>query len=242
VNLDLVLIPAGRFRMGSPDHQESPSDNEPQHWVMITHPFYIGKYEVTQEQWEKLMGKNPSTLKGPKYPVEHVNWNDCQQFLKKLNEIELRTSIFPNGHEGAERTGSFRLPTEAEWEWACRAGTRTWFCFGDSVASLGEFAWYRGNSGDITHRVGEKKPNAWGLYDLHGNVWEWCEDWYGEYGSSWVAQRNPNGPDIGQCRTMRGGSLSGFPVQCRSDWRRGCDPAFAPAGCGLRIVMAITKR
>ena len=139
----------------------------PQHRVRITKPFYLGKYLVTQEQWEAVMGSNPSEFKGPKNPVEMVSWEDCQQFLGKLNA---------KSSSGASK---FQLPSEAQWEYACRAGSKTKYCFGDDESKLGEYAWYDANSGNTTHPVGGKKPNAWGLYDMHGNVCEWCQDWWG---------------------------------------------------------------
>ena len=166
VKLDLVLIPAGSFTMGD--------DNETAHKVRITKPFYLGKYEVTQEQWKAVMGSNPSHFNGPKNPVEQVSWDDCQQFLVKLNT------------KSSGPGSKFVLPTEAQWEYACGAGSTSKFCFGDDEKQLGEYAWYDANSGDKTHPVGEKKPNAFGLHDMHGNVGEWCQDWYAAYGMELV--------------------------------------------------------
>jgi eukaryotic-like serine/threonine-protein kinase len=161
--LEMVLIPAGKFKMGSPASEKNRSDNETQHEVTLTKPFYMGKYEVTQEQWESVMGDNPSSTKGAKLPVTGVSWKDCQGFIEKLN---------------AKTSGGYRRPTEAEWEYACRAGTTTAYSFGDvltkSDANCNE-------SGGRIKEVGSYKPNAFGLYDMHGNVWEWCEDSYGDY-------------------------------------------------------------
>ena len=166
MKLDLVLIPAGEFLMGN-DRGFGPI-----HKVRITKPFYLGKYLVTQEQWQAVMGSNPSYFQnarntgfagsvpagGAKNPVERVSWDDCQEFIEKLNA------------NVAGGKGRFALPTEAQWEYACRAGSTTKYCFGDDDSQLGEYAWYGGNSGKQTHPVGEKKPNAWGLYDMHGNA------------------------------------------------------------------------
>ncbi|MEI8241566.1 MAG: formylglycine-generating enzyme family protein, partial [Actinomycetota bacterium] len=161
VKLEMVLIPAGEFMMS--DGLGFPIGSE-KHKVTITKPFYLGKYEVTQEQWKAVMGNTPSYFKGPKNPVENVSWNVCQEFLVKLNAKA--------GGQG----GKFVLPTEAQWEYACQAGSTGIFCFGNDRKQLGEYAWCGKNSGSKTHPVGGKKPNAWGLYDMHGNVSEWCQD------------------------------------------------------------------
>jgi len=198
VKLGMVLIPAGSFTMGD--------DNEkPAHKVTITKPFYLGKYEVTQEQWEAVMGNNPSKFKGPKNPVEQVSWDDCQQFLVKLNT------------KASGQGGKFVLPTEAQWEYACRAGSTSKFCFGDEEKQLGEYAWYNENSGGKTHPVGEKKPNNFGLYDMHGNVWEWCQDWYVKYDAD--AVDDPSGPAMGANRVHRGGCWCFVGGSCQSACR-----------------------
>jgi formylglycine-generating enzyme required for sulfatase activity len=202
VALELVLVPAGRFRMGSPAKEARRDDDEAQHWVRVTKPFYMGKCEVTQEQWAKVMGTDPSHFKGAKNPVEHVSWDDSQEFLKKLNGL-------------GKEPGQFRLPTEAEWEWACRAGTRTRFCSGDADGALAEYAWSDAN-GNSTRPAGTRKPNAWGLFDMHGNVWEWCGDWYGAYGGGWMPKQDPAGPATGWGRVLRGGSWGADPGTCRS--------------------------
>jgi len=169
VKLEFVLIPAGKFLMGSPDLDKDAFPQEkPQHRVRITKPFYLGKYLVTQEQWQAMMDANPSRFKALKNPVENVSWNDCQQFLEKLNE-KLGTG-----------RGKFQVPTEAQWEYACRAGSTTRYYFGDDESKLGDYAWFGKNSGNTTHAVGQKKPNAWGLYDMHGNVFEWCQDLFNQ--------------------------------------------------------------
>ena len=158
--------------------------------VTITKPYYIGKYPVTQEQWQQVMGVNPSHFQGKKNPVEMISWDDCQQFMEKLKEkVPAQT---------------FRLPTEAEWEYACRAGSTTDYHFGDNPAELGDYAWYNDNSYATTHPVGAKKPNAWGLYDMTGNVWEWCSDWNASYTAA--DQIDPTGPATGLSHVMRGGS------------------------------------
>jgi len=216
VKLEMVLIPAGEFLMGSPDSDKDADANEkPQHRVRITKPFYLGKYLVTQEQWESVMGSNPSQFKGPKNPVENVSWEDCQTFLGKLNA------------KSAAGVGKFQLPSEAQWEYACRAGSKTRYCFGDDESKLGDYAWYAANSGDKTHPVGEKKPNGWELYDMHGNVWEWCQDWYdaGYYAKS--PTDDPTGPTGGSRRVLRGGSWSYPAGGCRSAYR-----IFSAPGCG----------
>jgi formylglycine-generating enzyme required for sulfatase activity len=217
VKLDLVLIPAGSFTMGG-------VGENPAHKVTITKPFYLGKYEVTQEQWEAVMGSNPSYFKGPKNPVEEVSWDDCQQFLAKLNA------------KSGGKDSKFVLPTESQWEYACRAGSTGEFCFGDDEKQLGEYAWYEANSGSKTHPVGEKKPNTFGLHDMYGNVWEWCQDWYdGDYYGKSPAD-DPSGPTTGSSRVFRGGCWRFDGVRCRSTYRVSRGPGFRGSHLGLRVV------
>ncbi len=205
VALEMVLLPAGEFMMGSPDSDKDAQDQEkPQHRVRITKPFYLGKYLVTQEQWQAVMDKNPSRFQGPKNPVENVSPDDCQVFLDKLN-----------AKAGAEG-GKFGLPTEAQWEYACRAGSTTKFCFGDDEARLGDYAWYEENASNKTHPVGSKKPNAWGLFDMHGNVWQWCRDCYGDNYYANSPKDDPTGPETRGSHVYRGGCWRCPANTCRS--------------------------
>jgi formylglycine-generating enzyme required for sulfatase activity len=224
VKMEMVLIPAGEFPMGSPDSDKNAhSDEKPQHRVRITKPFYLGKYPVTQEQWEALMGGNPSSFSGPKNPVDTVAWAICQKFLEKLNR------------KFDAKPGKFELPTEAQWEYACRAGSTTRYCFGDDESQLSKYAWYGKNSGVKTHTIGEKKPNAWGLYDMHGNIWEWCADWYDGYKSFPVD--DPSGPATGTTRVIRGGGGKFAASLCRSASRIHFEPWQSFSSLGFRVCL-----
>ena len=224
VKLELVLIPAGKFMMGSAVGEKDRVATETQHEVTLSKPFYMGKYAVTQEQYEKVMGANPSHFKGAKNPVETVSWDNAQDFCKKLSATSGKT---------------VRLPTEAEREYACRAGSTTTYCFGDNENGLGEYAWYASNSDNKTHPVGEKKPNAWGLYDMHGNVWEWCQDWYGDYPAGAVT--DPQGAAQGAGRVLRGGCWGGVPGGCRSARRGSGFPGCRSGGVGFRVVVVAPR-
>jgi formylglycine-generating enzyme required for sulfatase activity len=203
ITMEFVLIRPGTFMMGS---NESTGEKRA-HKATITKPFYLGKYEVTQEQWQAVMGDNhKSYFKGEKNPVERVSWEYCQSFVKTLGEKV-------PGY-------AFRLPTEAEWEYACRAGSTNEYCYGDNEEELGQYAWYGKNSGGKTHPVGEKKPNAWGLYDMHGNVTEWCQDQY--LSNNW----------------HRGGSFECMAMFCRSAKHGTARPATCSDANGLRMVVA----
>jgi formylglycine-generating enzyme required for sulfatase activity len=222
VKLELVLIPAGTFTMGSNDGD----DNEkPPHLVTIGQPFYIGKFEVTQAQWRVVMGNNPSDFKGDELPVGQVNWDDCQEFCKKLS---------------AKTGKEIRLPTESEWEYACRAGSTGKYSFGDSEKMLGSYAWYDENSDGKPRPVGQKKPNAWGLYDMHGNMWEWCCDWYDKEFYAHSPKSDPQGPSSGVGRVWRGGSWMSTPAlgpgTFRSAWRGASRPGFRASGLGFRLA------
>ncbi len=208
VKLEMVLIPAGKFMMG---------DLGKDHEVTLTKPFYMGKYEVTQDQWQAVMGSNPSSTKGTKLPVTNVSWNDCQDFIKKLN---------------AKTNGGYRLPTEAEWEYACRAGSKTVYSFGDSIIK-GDANY---GPGGKSVAVGSYKPNAFGLFDMHGNVWEWCEDWLGGYPEEAVT--DPMGAVMGNFRVLRGGSFYAVALKVRSADRNAIYglPVFRDLYLGLRLV------
>jgi formylglycine-generating enzyme required for sulfatase activity len=233
VTMNLALIPAGQFTAGGEGSNPDCVRGNTKHRVRITKPFYIGVTEVTQEQYEAVIGKNPSNVHGAKNPVECVSWSDAQEFCKKLN-----ARLAASSQHSALRAQhlSARLPTEAEWEYACRAGSTGAYCFGDSGAQLADYAWYKDNAGDDTHPVGEKKPNAWGLYDMHGNVWEMCQDWHGHYPSGTVD--DPIGPTTGYSRVIRGGAWSQSPMQARSafrDWV--CNPTGPSVYAGFRVVV-----
>jgi formylglycine-generating enzyme required for sulfatase activity len=203
------------------------TDEKPVHKVTITRPFYLGRCEVTQAQWQAVMGACPSSNQGPDFPVTNVTWDDCRQFCQKLNESVGGALRAANG---------FRLPTEAEWEYACRAGTTTVFCFGDDGTGLGEYAWFDGNARDCLREVGTRKPNAWGLCDMHGNVWEWCSDWKGDYSAE--AATDPPGPVHGVCRVCRGGSWVDVAGVFRSANRAGGAPGSRVGDIGLRVAFA----
>lgn len=221
-DIEFVWCPPGTFMMGSPGFWSKFLFGETQHEVTLTSGFWLGKYPVTQAQWEKVMGNNPSGFKGNRQrPVEQVSWDDCQAFLKMINSLEKT---------------AFRLPTEAEWEYACRAGTTTAYCFGDDPAQLDDYAWYTNNSSSQTHPVGQKRPNAWGLYDMHGNVWEWCQDWYGDYLKGAVT--DPTGPTSGSYRVNRGGSWYGDPWDCRSARRGRNAPEDRGLNLGFRLALS----
>ena len=227
VKLEMILVPRGEFMMGSPDSDDNAEgDEKPQHQVRINKPFYLGKYKVTQEQWEAVMDYNPSHFKGPKNPMEEVDWDDCQQFLEKLN-----TKIGTRGSK-------FVLPTEAQWEYACRAGSTTRYFFGDEKSALGEYAWYDANSKTRTHPVGEKRPNAWGLYDMHGNVWEWCQDFYdSDYYLNCPAD-DPSAPTAASGHVIRGGEWGLNARGCRSAIRS--RSGVRNSGLGLRVSLVPT--
>ncbi len=221
--------------MGTSENEPGRYSNETLHRVTLKQGFYMQTTEVTQKQWKDVMGDNPSYFKecGDDCPVESVPWNDVQRFIEKLN---LDSARLPVG----ERSRTYRLPTEAEWEYAARAGSQTAYCFGDDAADLGNYAWYAENSDIKTHPVAQKQPNKWGLYDMHGNVWEWCQDWYGDYPSGDVA--DPVGPDSGSVRVFRGGGWGDLAQYCRSALRLGYSPDFRNFNLGFRLVLPVGQQ
>jgi formylglycine-generating enzyme required for sulfatase activity len=212
IGMKLVWIPAGEFMMGSPMSEAQRHSTEgPQHRVRISKGFWMGAYEVTQQEYLAVTGNNPSIFD---LPVESVSWEDAQGFCRRLSQKDGRT---------------YRLPTEAEWEYACRGGTT-----GPYAGDLEAMAWHRENSGDRTHRVGQKRPNAFGVYDMHGNVFEWCQNWHGDYASS--PEVDPQGPAGGSYRVLRGGSWGTDPRLCRSAVRVGSTPDGGNSEVGFRVV------
>jgi formylglycine-generating enzyme required for sulfatase activity len=228
IGMKFTLIPAGEFMMGSEDHKGF----KPVHKVKINNPFFLGTYPVTQAEWKAVMGSNPSKFKGDDLPVEKVSWDDVQEFIKKLNE--------------KEAANKYRLPSEAEWEYACRAGTTTRYSFGDSESKLGDYAWHCGVCIGImnfikskAYPVGQKLPNPWGLYDMHGNVWEWVQDCgHDSYngaptdGSAWESGDGAN-------RVARGGSWYHLAKYCRSAFRRSIDPSARDYLLGFRLLQEV---
>ena len=199
---------------------EGDSNEQPIHTVKITKPFYLGIYEVTQAEWADIMGTAPAHFKGKNLPVVNVSWTETQEFLKRLSDKEKKT---------------YRLPTEAEWEYACRAGTKTAYSFGDDLKQMEEFCWFEINSESKIHPVGTKKPNPWGFFDMHGNVWEWCADWMKEYSATEVT--DPKGPSAGTYRIYRGGSWDFAAGSCRSANRDRGSPGNRYNNIGFRVVL-----
>ena len=212
--------------MGSPEGVGEASEH-PQTQVTLTKGFWMGRFEVRQQDWEAVMGGNPSFDEGEDLPVEQVSWEECVAFGRKMTE-RMEGKI-PAGYE-------FRLPTEAEWEYACRAGTTTQWSFGNEESPLERYGWNDRNSGGETHPVGQKLANPWGLHDMHGNVWEWCLDWHGLYPGGRVT--DPTGPASGSYRVFRGGAWGDSARFCRSAFRLGREPGYCWRGLGFRLVLA----
>ena len=230
--VEMVLIPGGSFEMGSVREYEP---DETPHEVYVD-PFYLDKYEVTQEEYERVVGKNPSRKKVPSNPVDQIRWADAATYCNTRSRLEgLQPAYDPETWACDFEASGYRLPTEAEWECAARAGTRTTYSFGDDPSELGLHAWFKRNSTGAPHAVAEKEPNPWGLYDMYGNVWEWCSDFYQEdyYGQS--PARNPRGPIAGENRVVRGGCWNSKPDMCRSSYRNYEDPGYTDACFGKDI-------
>ncbi|PWB50730.1 MAG: hypothetical protein C3F06_11735 [Candidatus Methanoperedenaceae archaeon] len=223
IGMKFVRIPAGEFDMGSPSNEPGRNYWEgPVHHVKISKDFYMGQYEVTQEQWFRIMRYNTSGISGDDLPAVMVSWEDVQRFIKNLNEME--------------RTNKYRLPSEAEWEYAARSGMNSSYSFGSDTLKLGDYAWFINNSDSKSHAIGSKKPNSWELYDIHGNVYEWVNDnWYENYddapidGSSWISTNVPS-------KVVRGGSWNSYPFQCRLAFRYYADKAAKENDLGFRVV------
>jgi formylglycine-generating enzyme required for sulfatase activity len=237
VQMVFVLIPKGKFMMGSPKTEDGHQGDENQHEVEITKPFYLAKYPVTQQQYKALMKKNPSYFQAGKeggdkvkdldtdaFPVESVSWKDAQAFCRAMRYKD-------------KYGRKFRLPTEAEWEYACRAGTKTVYWFGDDPKKLGDHDWFSENSIHRTHVVGTKNANPWGLYDLHGNVWQWCQDVSGDYPKEAVT--DPQGPNEGFKRMIRGGCWGSDAWLCRSAKRSSYLPEYRYDFLGFRVAVAV---
>jgi formylglycine-generating enzyme required for sulfatase activity len=240
IGMEFKLIPAGTFRMGSPDSdREAQGFEKPQHEVTISKPYYLGKFEVTQAQWEAVLGENPYTrdrsnpyynlpgmrarITRPNHPAT-VSWNDAQEFIARLSQME--------GHE------RYRLPTEAEWEYAARAGTETAYSFGNNKADLGRYAWHGEDfASGGTHPVGTKEPNPWGLYDVHGNAWEWVQDWFDPAYYARSPAIDPKGPEQGAKRVVRGGSWHVTATSWRTAFRRDYEPDYRGISIGFRVAM-----
>ena len=230
INLDMLWCKPGKFMMGSPKDEKGREGNEAQHEVTLTKGFYLGKYEVTQEQWEKVMGSSPSYFKGATLPVEKVSWEDAMKFCEKLTQMEKAAGRLPEGY-------AYTLPTEAQWEYACRAGTTTAYSFGDKITP--KQANFDRNVGETTV-VGTYSANAWGFHDLHGNVREWCSDWYGDYPSGSVS--DPFGPSDGSRRVVRGGSWFYFGGDLLSAGRDRYAPGGRDGRLGFRLSLQTAKR
>lgn len=222
VSFNMIAVKGGTFTMGATSEQgdDAYSDEKPTHQVTLS-DYCIGETEVTQELWQAVMGSNPSYFSGNlQRPVESVSWNDCQEFIKKLNQLTGKT---------------FRLPTEAEWEYAARGGSQSHGYKYAGSNTIGDVAWYTVNSSSTTHPVKQKQANELGLYDMSGNVWEWCQDWYGSYSSS--SQTNPTGPSSGSDRVFRGGSWGLSAWHCRVSYRGISTPTFRDGSLGLRLAL-----
>jgi formylglycine-generating enzyme required for sulfatase activity len=226
MGMKLILIPAGAFIMGGDWDAEQADENElPKHEVIFEKPLYVGMVPVTQSQWQAIMGGNPSEFSGEDHPVETVSHDDARVFIKRLN--------------ATEGTGTYRLPTEAEWEYAARAGSHSTYCYGPETGRLAQYAWFKNNSGGATHPVGQLEPNDWGLHDMHGNVHEWCADWYVREYYAASPGKHPAGPRKGVARVLRGGDWSSEAWYCRCAIRSLSSPQRRSPRVGFRVVKSL---
>jgi formylglycine-generating enzyme required for sulfatase activity len=219
----MVLVPGGWFQMGSDREDEI---DEPSHRVYVD-SLYIDRHEVTQAEYERLMGVNPSRRKGADNPVEQIRWADAVKYCNARSRLEgLQPAYDVSTWQCDFEADGYRLPTEAEWEYAARAGTQTTYCFGNDSTRLKLYAWFKENSTRGPQPVGQKEPNPWGLYDMHGNIWEWCQDFYHEDYYRQSPERAPRGPETGKTRVVRGGCWNSRPDMCRSSYRNYGDPGY----------------
>lgn len=249
LKMKLVWCPPGEFAMGTPKSEKQRGRNEDQVGVTLTTGFWLGKYEVTQSEWKQVMQTEPwkarptFTREGADYPATFVSWNEATEFCRKLTERERQAGRLPDESE-------YKLPTEAQWEYACRARTVTRFSFGDGASKLGEYEWFYGNTWKAgeryPHQVGQKKPNPWGLYDMHGNAWEWCRDisfWKLPGGHDPEVKVNPDEKSKSPLdRVIRGGWWQEPPEYCRSGERTGSHPDRLQECCGFRVALCSVPR
>ncbi len=229
--VQMILLPGGTFTMGD----ENGEIDETPHKVTVS-PFFIDKFEVTQEEYERVMGSNPSKVKGRKNPVEQVRWSDAVRYCNERSQLEgLEPAYDLKTWTCRFEANGYRLPTEAEWEYAARAGTTTTYSFGSSEANLRQHGWFKANTGGKPRPVGQLRPNSWGLFDMHGNVWEWCNDFYKVDYYAESPQNDPKGPESGDKKVLRGGCWNSTPDACRSAYRYNESPAYTDACFGYDI-------
>ena len=236
--LVLRKIEPGTFTMGSPSSESGRDSDETQHKVTLTKPYYIGLFEVTQKQYALVTGSNPSYFSGDKRPVEKVSWNTIRGNTNWPASSAVSAASFMGRLRARTGLGDFDLPTEAQWEYACRAGTTTAYSYGGSAN--GDYMWYSSNSSSQTHDVGAKKANAWGLYDMHGNVWEWCLDCYASNLGT-AAVTDPKGASSGSYRVLRGGGWSSDAANCRSAYRSYGNPSSTDSNLGFRLSRILSE-
>ena len=229
--VNMMLLPAGTFTMGDEDGEV----DEPEHKVAVG-PFYIDQYEVTQEEFQRVMGENPSKVKGQKNPVEQIRWSDAVRYCNARSRLEgLEAAYDLDTWTCRFEANGYRLPTEAEWEYAARAGATSAYVFGDEETKLKQHAWYKANAGGKPRPVRQRRPNAWKLYDMHGNVWEWCNDFYKVDYYLESPEKDPRGPVSGEKKVLRGGCWNSNPDACRSAYRYNENPAYTDACFGYDI-------